>query len=217
MSKHPGLYESLLTPYVGVDSIDGVTRNTQAQLSKQFSPLVPAPTSLDQHVVQFYQHSREIYDSLFSRVYSGLISGDMYIVIATPGICIPLQKALRARGIDIAAVLASGQYRPYDAEEMLGLCMNDHSFNRRRFRTMMMGLIGEVGIGEHIHIFGELVALLRQQHKLAALTDLEQAWDELAIEHGYDVYCACPDAADTLLAKHTQLSIGAMHNHTLYA
>ena len=75
------------------------------------------------HRVHFYQMENDLIDSLGEYVSTGLDKKETCIVMAKPATIIKLNKKLRAGGVNLSAVLSSGQYIAYDADDLLAQFM----------------------------------------------------------------------------------------------
>src|SRR3954469_3440619 len=76
-----------------------------------------------EHFVQFYEDDGFLEDSVAGYLATGLEAGDGGIVIATREHRIAIQKKLGARGINVAAARAEGQFVSLDAAETLAKFM----------------------------------------------------------------------------------------------
>src|SRR5215212_2080004 len=91
-----------------------------------FAPTGRRPARMDwsqmaekEHFVQFYEDDSFLIESVAGYVGIGLEAGEGSVIIATRDHRIAIQKKLKARGINLAAARASGQFVALDAAETL--------------------------------------------------------------------------------------------------
>ncbi len=144
-----------------------------------------------EHFVQFYETDKFLLDSVSGFIGAGLGSGAVCIVIATKEHREDLALRLQSNGLDISFAQTQNRYLALDAVETLAAIMEDGFPNPERF----VGIIGSeieraVKEGYHVHIFGEMVALLWMQGNQAAALRLEELWNELHSVHPFSLLCA---------------------------
>ena len=145
------------------------------------------------HFVQFYETDDFLLNSLCDFINKGLGAGDACIVVATKSHRHSLDERIRASGIDLEAVQASGQYVSLDAAETLAKFMIDGSPEPERFTQLVGEIIARAAQGRrHVRIFGEMVALLWTQGKYDAAIRLEELWNELHKYQDFSLFCAYP-------------------------
>lgn len=167
-----------------------------------------------EHVAQFYQNEVQQAVCALEYIYNGLVRRETCIVIATPQKLIALQKGLRRRGVDIATAMSLGWYVPYDAEELIAAFMDEREIDDADFKHLVGGLVSQaINTGRKVRVFGEMAALLRQQHNRNAVLRLEEKMNELLEEHAFSLYCAYPHAAADQYQE-MRPSIVAAHSYT---
>lgn len=168
-----------------------MVQTTQKLEQQTLVPWFTAPGNT--HAAQFYANELNLGNCMQEYIYSGLQRREVCIVIATPENLITLQKGLRRRGIDISTALTDGRYITYDAEDLLTGFMNEREVDGQHFQESVVHLLQHVAGAKHpVRIFGEMTALLRQQGNPSALSQLEQALDELSHNYQFSLYCAYP-------------------------
>jgi signal transduction histidine kinase len=145
-----------------------------------------------EHFVQFYDSHAFLVDSLSGYVHAGLASGEAAIVIATPEHREGLATRLRAAGVDVDAVAASGRYVPADAAGTLAKFMVHGAPDGARFRETVSALIEPAATGRRVRIFGEMVGLLLAEGNLEGIVRLEELWEDLGSTHVFQLFCAYP-------------------------
>ena len=167
------------------------------------------------HRVHFYQMENDLIDSLGEYVSTGLDKKETCIVMAKPATIIKLNKKLRAGGVNLSAVLSSGQYIAYDADDLLAQFMRQgvpdlEEFSHTLGRVMSLA----TGRGQPIRAYGEMVAILLEQRNMSGLMELENYWNDLIQSHVFSLYCAYPESPllDNPKYKHMFSDICGCHH-----
>lgn len=150
-----------------------------------------APEHLLRHSVHFYDRPASLIDRVCEYVREGFRGGDAAIIICTPEHLQSVDACLGARGFDVAALRASGQYVSLDAARTLGLFTVNGRPDRIRFSDVVGGqLLRTQATYPRVRAFGEMVALLWAQGKSQAALELEDLWNELLGHHPFSLMCA---------------------------
>jgi hypothetical protein len=147
----------------------------------------------------------------------GLRRGDGVIVIATPLHWRAAARKLYRDAVPIDEAESVGRLVVSDAEQVLSTFMRDGLPDRERFREAIGGLIAPVRAtgASRVRAFGEMVDLLRHRN-LAAMTRLEQLWNELLDEHGIALLCGYSlDVFDAGNYRGLVQDVGALHSHLI--
>ena len=145
------------------------------------------------HFVQFYEADEFLVNSICRFITTGLSSDDACIVVATKTHRDELDECLKARGLDVAAASASGQYVALDAEETLSKFMIKGSPEPEPFDELIGNIITQAGKGRNrVRVFGEMVALLWAEGNCNAAIRLEELWNDLQKKHSFLLFCAYP-------------------------
>jgi signal transduction histidine kinase/CheY-like chemotaxis protein len=159
-------------------------------------PLQAAPIP-GEHLVRFYDDDNLLCDVVARFLQSGLQRGEGAVVIATADHRRGFAEALTAGGIDVDAVLTSRQLLTLDAGETLEQLMVGGLATGRpdpiAFRRVVGGALerlSDEGRRPGLRAFGEMVSLLLQLGNETATARLEDLWNELAMTHRFQVYCA---------------------------
>jgi PAS domain S-box-containing protein len=156
------------------------------------------PPSIDQwaeigereHLVQFYEDSQTLVETVAGFIGSGLRAKSAGIVIATRGHLDALDKQLAVDGIDVAAAKRSGQYVAVEAREMLGRILANGWPQPDLFRFRIGGLIEKAhSRWGSVRAFGEMVGLLWEGGAQGAALRLESLWNELGITQPFALLC----------------------------
>ena len=147
-----------------------------------------------EHFVQFYETDSFLLNSLSGYVGKALSSGEAAIVVATEAHRESLEARLLADGLDVSAASAAGQYIALDAAETLAKFMVDDAPEPGRFVETLESVIAQAaGDGQHLRIFGEMVALLWAEGNHDGAIRLEELWNDLLNRiHSFSLFCAYP-------------------------
>jgi signal transduction histidine kinase/CheY-like chemotaxis protein len=149
--------------------------------------------SESEHFVQFYETDAFLINSLGGFVGEGLVAGDGCIVVATKAHREALEEGLNARGLDVAAAVAAGQYVSLDALETLSKFMVDGQPEPGRFAEVIGNVLARVAMDKRrVRAFGEMVALLWTEDNQKAAIQLEELWNNLQKTHSFSLFCAYP-------------------------
>src|SRR6185437_10517206 len=155
-----------------------------------------------EHFVQFYEQDSALLQSVTEFIHHGLDTGAGAIVIATASHLEELERALRTRGVDVAAARGREQLVMLEAAATLARIMHQGTPQWSRFLEAVGTLLGEM-CRRHPRViaFGEMVTLLWRDGRQEAAVQLEHLWNELGQREPFALYCAYPlpkeaDAAD---------------------
>jgi hypothetical protein len=145
------------------------------------------------HFVQFYRTDDYLIECLAAYLAKGIWAGDKAIVLATAEHRIALEKRLRMKNVDVAAVTVSGQYLALDAQEVLAKFMVQGRPEPTAFRATVGELVRQATQGGRpLRAFGEMVTLLWAGDKREAAIELEELWNDLARDYAFTLFCAYP-------------------------
>ena len=145
------------------------------------------------HFVQFYETDEFLLNSLSSYIGTGLSTGEVVIVVATPAHRKGLEDHLHAHNLEVAAASTRGQYLQLDAAETLSKFIVDGSPEPGRFTEVVGNVIARATEGgRRVRIFGEMVALLWAEGNCDAAIRLEELWNDLGQTHRFMLFCAYP-------------------------
>jgi len=153
----------------------------------------PSESGAGEHIVQFYESDESLLDSVAEFLAAGLGSGDAGILLATPEHRAGVEERLRAAGLDTAAVQDRGRFVSADAAAALAACRIDGTVDPEHFQKAVGDIVTRaVEEHRHVHVFGELVALLVEEGDHAAALRLEQLWNDLQRALGFTLMCGYP-------------------------
>ena len=146
-----------------------------------------------EHFVQFYESDTFLVESVSKFIGTGLIMGDVVIVLATKAHREGFDERLREDGLVVAVAYERGQYISMDAAATLPEIMVEGLPDARRFSGVIGSLIARAEQeGRSVRIYGELVALLWADGNRAGAIRLEDLWNELARTHSFSLFCGYP-------------------------
>ena len=142
------------------------------------------------HVVQFYEHASELAQTVGRYLIDASRSGGVAVVIATEAHRRAFELELRAAGIDPAA---GGRQRTLiwlDAAATLAAFMPEGRIDRAAFREVVGTVVRQAGeTGRPVRAYGEMVAILWDAGDVLGAIELEELWNELALELPFSLLC----------------------------
>jgi anti-sigma regulatory factor (Ser/Thr protein kinase) len=145
---------------------------------------------LQEHAVQFYEHDTELTASVGAQLADALDEGAAAVVIATPEHRLNFERELKRLGVDPA-----GRLRLLDAAVMLERLTDNGRIDPEAFRRVIGGVVRDAARdGRTVWAYGEMVALLWAEGKVASALELEQLWNELQATLEFSLLCAYPSS-----------------------
>ena len=158
---------------------------------------IPAPTtepgSGHAHRVAFYDSDAFLVETVTASVLAALDAGSVAAAVVTREHAAAIERALAAAGLDVAAVLASGDYRAFDAEAALADVMVDGKVDAEAFDGLVAGVF-EVAAerdGEVV-IHGEVAPLLWRAGDVEGAMQVEALCNLLPEQTAYQLICLYP-------------------------
>ena len=146
-----------------------------------------------EHFVQFCETDDFLITSVGRFVSTGLMQGDICIVLATQAHREGIDEYLKAEGLAVSAARAQGRYIARDAASTLPQIMVDGSVDLTCFYKVIGEIIQQaVKSKRTVRVFGELVALLWAEGNRAGAIRLEELWNELSRHYSFSLFCAYP-------------------------
>ncbi|HEV8331339.1 MAG TPA: response regulator [Steroidobacteraceae bacterium] len=143
-----------------------------------------------EHLVQFYEDSQTLVETLTGFIGSGLRAGGAGVVIASPAHLEALEQQLAADGIDVAAAKKSGQYVGLDAGETLATIVSNHWPQPELFDSKVGNVIRKArSRWGSVRAYGEMVGLLWESGGQGAALRLEGLWNDLARNDPFALLC----------------------------
>lgn len=144
------------------------------------------------HCVQLYEQVAFLASVVASYAAEGLSSREAVIIVAKDCNRPLFEAELAERGVDLAAVLKSGQLTMLSAEATLRLFMGGGWPDQAAFSESVGGVVRCAAAGgwAGVRAFGEMVAVLWEAGHPAMALQLEQLWEELAETAKFSLLCA---------------------------
>src|SRR5438132_1643693 len=145
------------------------------------------------HIVQFYEDERFLFDAVAHFTGAGLAAGEPVLIVATKPHRMAFAQVLRHNGCRIEEAVASGLLTMLDAHEMLLRFMVGNEPEAERFYSVIGAVIQSSRQGRsraRVRVFGELVDLLWRGGNRAAAIRLEALWSGLARLHSFTLLYA---------------------------
>ena len=143
-----------------------------------------------EHVVQFYGTDDALVGAVGRFVVQVLHKNETAIVIATEAHRQAFAAHLEAEGIQVGPACEDGRLVMLDAAETLELFMIDGVPVWSLFERAVGEIIGDAARHRPVRLFGEMVALLWDDGKVAAAIELEGLWNRLAVQTPFSLFCA---------------------------
>jgi PAS domain S-box-containing protein len=144
-----------------------------------------------EHLVQFYENSQALVETLDGFIGGALRARGAGLVIATRAHLEALEGQLTASGIDVAAARQSEQYIPLEATATLEQILANGWPQPELFRATIGTRIAKASARwGAVRAFGEMVGVLWQRGAQGAALRLEGLWDELARTQKFALVCA---------------------------
>jgi PAS domain S-box-containing protein len=143
-----------------------------------------------EHLVQFYEDSHTLIETLDGFIGGALRAKSAGIVIATREHLDALDRQLAGSGLDVAAVKQSGQYVAIEAAALLEQILANGWPQPDSFRAKVGGLIDTAhSRWGAVRAFGEMVGLLWEGGAPGAALRLEGLWNDLARVQPFTLLC----------------------------
>ncbi len=148
------------------------------------------------HYVHFHDTDTELVDNICRFLQPALRPGHAGIIVATKDHLASVRERASIFGLDLATAEANGQFVALDAQELLSRLMVDGLPDNTRFHVIVQGLLKEVAEKHpHLHIYGEMVALLWEQGNEKGTHLLEELWNNLGRMRPFSLLCGYPKSA----------------------
>jgi PAS domain S-box-containing protein len=143
-----------------------------------------------EHLVQFYEDSQKLIETLNDFIGSGLRGGGAGVVIASRAHLDALEQQLAADGLDVAAAKKSGQYVAADAGETLATILRNHWPQPELFESKIGSMIRKArSRWGSVRAYGEMVGLLWESGGQGSALRLEGLWNDLARTEPFALLC----------------------------
>jgi len=151
-------------------------------------PVEPAHAN---HIVQFYEDERFLYDVVARFLGAGLATGQPAVVIATHAHWKQLSQRLNANAFDVERACNSGLLAFLDAHQTLSQFMVAGMPDWERFNAVVGSAIDKSSGSRAglVRAYGEMVDVLWRRGNQPAAIRLEEMWNDLAKTHSFSLLC----------------------------
>jgi PAS domain S-box-containing protein len=147
--------------------------------------------------VQFYSQESFLLSASASFLETALRAGDIAVLLAASEHMVALEQRMIADGVDVPSAVSQGRYHTFDAHEALRTFMVDGWPDASRFAASIGAYVERARVSAkdknaRVAAFGEMVAILCAQGKMAAAVRLEELWNDLSHTRDFSLLCAYP-------------------------
>jgi hypothetical protein len=186
----------------------------QPKLLSPWQGLLQHPARGD-HIVQLYQQSDALSDSVSEFAAAGLQAAEGVVLIVSAARWRGCCAQLKAREIDATAALRRGQLQRVDAHTLLSGLMKHGVTDPSAFREAL-GAILAMPDRAAVRVFNEMTDILWISGQRVAAVALEGHWSELAQRRRFSLLCACPmDSLDDHAYDGNLQAVCKTHTHLL--
>lgn len=181
--------------------------------------LTPSPhhtAAVGWHRLQLHTDDDALTNNICRYLCAALLPGNAAIVVAKREHLGWVRDQAPEWNLDLERAEAEGRFVPVVAEETLPTLLVDGMPDRDKFRTAVAALQARVTAPhDQLNIYGEMVGMLLAQDSLAAMHRLEELWNELGDEGGFNLLCGYPAALLSSPERQTTLQMVCDHHHKL--
>ena len=146
------------------------------------------------HVVQFYGRDEELTERVAEYLADAITAGGVAVMVATPDHRQAIEARLAATGVAVHAARRDGRFAAIDADSLLSRFVADGRVDRAAFAASVGQVVREAAArARPVRVFGEMVAILWSSEQRDLAVELEAAWNELAQEVPFALYCGYPE------------------------
>ena len=152
----------------------------------------PRPDAAEKgHAVTFWHEPQQLGEAIAAYAVHGLTHGESVVVVATDEHLELVETRLAAAGVDVSAVLDTGQLLTLDAELMHRELVREDRVDPERFEELIGGTILALrSRWQSTRVFGEIVDLYWRRGDDHLALQLERCWDELRRRVDFPLLCA---------------------------
>ena len=142
------------------------------------------------HVVQFFDTTTSLVDTITAYVADGLSRGEQVVVVAQPAHSRALGRRLASTGVPSAAAVQNGDLIVLDAVRLLHTLLVGGVPDAARFEATVGSLVRRLtASGRAVRIYGEMVDVLAAEDDLTEARQLEELWNRLADSETFALFC----------------------------
>lgn len=176
-------------------------------------PATPAETA-SEHVVQLFDSSRSLADSVSTFLINGLERGENVLLVVMPEHRELLTRRLDEAGWMVRRLIAANRLVILDAGQTLDKFMRHDTPNPVAFDEVVGSLVHRLSAGKRLWIYGEMVDVLVARGNHRGAQQLEAIWNGLGTRECFSLFCgyASGHFGDPRTAK-ALAGICAAHDH----
>ncbi len=153
-------------------------------------PIEPAlQSSESEHVVQLFDSSKSLAETVGNFLSLGLRRGDNVLVVATPQHVQLLGQRLEESGWNTRAAIAARRMVVVDATRILDAFMRQGRPNAAAFDEVVGTVVRQLSNGRRVWIYGEMVDVLAAQGNYQGALALELLWNDLGHRECFTLFC----------------------------
>ena len=146
-------------------------------------------SSESQHVVQLFDSSKSLAETVGNFLSMGLSRGDNVLVAATPQHVKLLAAPLEEAGWNMHEAIAARRMVVVDAARTLETFMRQDAPNAVAFDEVVGTAVRQVSNGRRVWIYGEMVDVLAAKGNYKGAHALERLWNDLSHRECFTLFC----------------------------
>jgi hypothetical protein len=147
------------------------------------------PAQLSAHLVQFFDSSKSLADTVTEFLIGGLERGDNAIVIATPEHRELLSRRLDEAGWNVRRLINANRMFVGDAVQTLDKFMRRDVPSPVAFDEVVGTIVQRIASGKRVWIYGEMVDVLAARGNYRGAQLLEDLWNVLGQRECFTLFC----------------------------
>ena len=171
------------------------------------------------HIVQLYQDQNFLNRAVCRFAAAALENGEGVILVPTRAHWDAFRPRLEAQGVDVQTAQDRGQLTVVDADELLPRFMQGAMPDAPVFLGLAADVITRARDSDRypkVRWWGEMVNLLWERGDVAASMNLEDLFDQLAIQHDIAIFCSfVMDNFDGTVHTRMLPRLGENHSHLI--
>lgn len=171
------------------------------------------------HIVQLYQDQNFLNRAVCRFAAAALENGEGVILVPTRAHWDAFRPRLEAEGVDVHTAQSRGQLTVVDADELLPRFMQGAMPDAPVFLGLAADVITRArdsGRYPKVRWWGEMVNLLWERGDVAASMNLEDLFDQLALQHDIAIFCSfVMDNFDGTVHTRMLPRLGENHSHLI--
>ena len=146
-------------------------------------------TSESEHVVQLFDSSKSLAETVGDFLCLGLSRGDNVLMAATPQHTHLLSRRLEDAGWNVREAIAARRLVVIDASRTLGTFMRQDLPNAIAFDEVVGTQVRQLSNGRRVWIYGEMVDVLAAKGNYKGALALEMLWNDLGHRECFTLFC----------------------------